>query len=271
MRNVPRSSQKFNSARGFLPIARRTAIRRLKKLPHLKTISISYTIGADDFLNDIHGMTSLEELSFYRARVSAAGAHHLTSFLNLKRLFLYDGVDPVALDVLKDHPGIEKLYFSGCLTPKQIAVLKTLPNLRDLTLHVELQDCGALDLRGLPKLERLDLGGLAATDVSLAGIGDMTHLTELILCDSFVTDAGLVHLRTNRNLKRLNLSGQPATDTGVEEFRQMRLSGRRITDAGLAQLANLTALETLNLSKTQVTDQGVKNFQQVLPHCKIDR
>ena len=79
----------------------------MKKLPHLKTIYVCYTAGADAFLNDIQGMTSLEEISFDKAEVSVAGARHLTSFPNLKKIYFVGGVDPAVIEVLKERPNIE--------------------------------------------------------------------------------------------------------------------------------------------------------------------
>lgn len=256
----------------------------------MRTIQVMYIGDVDALLANINGMATLEEISFYHAPVSASGTRHLASFPHLKRLLLYDRVDPTALEVLKNHVGIEKLYFTGRISQEQVAALKTLPNLRDLTLHVELDDPGTLDLHGLPDLVRLDLGSAAATDAALAGLEEMKNLTDLILDDSRVTDTGLFHLRTNRNLKRLSISGQPNTGAGQYEFARI---GRPISDAGLAQLTGLTELEELNLSKTRVSDdglehikgltrlqklnlngtrvthEGVKRLQHALPNCEI--
>jgi hypothetical protein len=85
----------------FSPDIAANRYQGLKQLPHLKTISVMYTVGADAFLEDIQGMRSLEELSFCRAGVTKAGARHLTSFPNLKRLHFDDLTDPVVVDVLK--------------------------------------------------------------------------------------------------------------------------------------------------------------------------
>jgi internalin A len=246
-------------------------LRDLKRLPHLRSISVSYVRTADPLLANIEGMSTLEELSLYKASVSAAGTRHLASFPHLKRLLLYNRVDSAALDALKNHAGIETLYFTGNLTAEQAAALRTLPNLRHLTLHVEPSVSGVLDLRGMPKLESLNLGGGAATDAALAGLREMENLTDLFLDDSMVTNAGLVHLRTNRNLKRLSLSGQPKTESEGESARgQFALAGRPITGAGLAQLTGLTALEELDISKTRVGDDGLQHLKALAKLRKLD-
>ena len=223
----------------------------LKKFPHLKTIFVRYTGGADAFLDDIKGMTSLEELSFYHAGISAVGAGHLASFPNLKRLNLYDRAEP-ALDVLKNDRRIEELSFGGEITPARVALLKTLPNLRVLRLRVELQDRGSLDLRGLGKLEGLSLGGDGATDDALAGVEQMPNLTTLILNESMVTDAGLGHL------------------TKLTALQKLDLHETHISDDGLKHLVGLTKLRKLDLRQTRVTDRGVKELQQTLPNCEIE-
>lgn len=224
----------------------------LKKLPHLQTIFVSYTIGADAFLDDIKGMTSLEELSFYHARVSAFGARHLASLPNLKRLHLYDRAEP-ALDVLKNDVRIAELSFGGQITPARVALLKTLPNLRFLRLRVELEDRGSLDLRGLGKLEMLGLGGDGVTDATLAGLERMPDLTTLILNESMITDAALGHL------------------TELTALQKLDLHETRVSDNGLKHLTGLAKLRKLDLRNTRATDRGVRELQQSLPNCKIDR
>jgi hypothetical protein len=60
--------------------------RELKCLPHLKTIQVTYVREGDALLRNIKGITTLEELSLYRAGVTAEGIRHVAGFPNLKRL-----------------------------------------------------------------------------------------------------------------------------------------------------------------------------------------
>ena len=224
----------------------------LTSFPRLNTVTVSYTGGADAFLGDIEGMASLEELSFYRAGISAVGARRLTSFPNLKRLRLYDRAES-AIDVLKNDARIEELSLGDEITPTWVAVLKTLPNLRALELRIRLQDSHSLDFRGLGKLERLGLGGDGVTDDALVGLEEMPNLATLSLNESMVTDAGLGHLAKLIALQKLHLHET------------------QISDDGLKYLTGLAKLRELDLRTTRVTDGGVKEIQQALPGCKIDR
>jgi internalin A len=250
----------------------------LEQFPNLKEIRLEYVGCVDDFLQGILGAKSLEELTFHRAGVSEKGMHNILAFPNLKRLSL-DGRTPVAcLDALKGNARIESFgLYEYDTSLDQIAFIKTLQNLRKLSLELTLVGGGVLDLHGLPKLEELHLGESLATDAALAGIEEMGNLTNLNLCGERLTDAGLVHLRNNHKLKRLNLMWQPVTDAGLAQLSHLTsleflgLCKTKITDAGLRHLEGLTSLQKLDLSFTHVTDQGIKDFQKALPHCKIER
>jgi len=228
-------------------------LQSLKHFPHLKTIYLEYARNCDSFLEGIQGMTSLEELQFGRAGVSAKGMRYIIGFPNLKRLSFDERTDITCLDALKGHTGIESLSLGEYSTSTdRLAVIKTLPNLRKLSLNLALNDGEELDLHGLPKLEELCLGDSVATDNALAGLEEMKNLTSLDCEGHKITDAGLMHLRNNPKLKQLRLMWQP------------------ITDAGLKYLKGMNALQKIDLQLTNVTQQGVKNLQQALPNCTIE-
>ena len=248
----------------------------LRRLPHLRTIRLEYLGCIDVLLENIQGLPSLEELSFHRAGVSRKGMRWVTGFPNLKRLSFDDRTDLDALDALKDHVGIESLgLYNYQATSERLAFLRTMPNLRVLSLELELQGGGVLDLRGLPKLEKISLGNSLATDAALESLGEMKSLTDLDLTGHEITDAGLTHLRNKPKLKRLRLLWQPITDAGLAQLtvltglEDLDLCKTRITDAGLEHLEGLAALKQLNLNLTRVTADGVKKLQQALPNCKI--
>jgi hypothetical protein len=104
-------------------------------------------------------------------------------------------------------------------------------------------------------LYRVRLDGLNMTDAGLTSLTPhlkkLTHLIQLSLINSQITDAGLEHLEELTQLQYLSLAGNP------------------ITDAGLERLKGLTRLQWLSLDGTKVTDAGVKKLEQALPKCKI--
>jgi hypothetical protein len=76
----------------------------LKRLPHLKTVQVMYVGKGDAVLANIQGMTTIENLSFYHAGVTADGTRHLTSFPNLKEL----SIDRVDDEMLVDIKTLQK-------------------------------------------------------------------------------------------------------------------------------------------------------------------
>jgi hypothetical protein len=195
--------------------------RSLKQLPHLKSICLEYCGCVDVFLKNIQGMVSLEKLTLHRAGVSKNGIPWLLSFPKLKRLSIDRGPDPACFDALKGRAGIESLELCGDrITADQLKVLATLPNLRELTLSLELEEHDVLDLHGLPRLEMLDINSSIATDATLASLQGMKSLAALSLCGDKITDAGLKHLKGLTCLKKLDLRSTKVSDQGVKELQR---------------------------------------------------
>ena len=73
-------------------------------------------------------------------------------------------------------------------------------------------------LRGLPKLEMLDLGEIAS-DNHLPILAQFEHLRRLQLSGTPVTDAGLAHLEASPSLIRVSIYTTRATKAGAERLR----------------------------------------------------
>jgi hypothetical protein len=73
----------------------------LRRLPHLRTVRVMYADNGDAVLANIQGMTTIEELSFHHAGVTAEGTRYLISFPHLKELSI-DRVDDEMLAEIKD-------------------------------------------------------------------------------------------------------------------------------------------------------------------------
>lgn len=252
-------------------------LQSLKQFPHLKTIYLEYIGNCDSCLEGIQGMTSLEELQFARAGISAKGMQFIIGFPNLKRISFDERTDLACLDALKGHTGIESLGLGEYSTSSdRLAFIKTLPNLRKLSLYLALNDGEVLDLHGLPKLEELCLGDSVATDNALAGLEEMNNLTSLDCEGHKITDAGMGHLCNNLKLRRLHLMWQPITDAGLEQLsiltglEDLNLCKTKITDAGLKYLKKMNSLQKLDIQLTNVTFQGMTDLHQVLPNCMIE-
>ena len=98
------------------------------------------------------------------------------------------------------------------------------------------------------------------TDVGLEHLKGLTRLQRLDLNGTKVTDAGLEHLSGLIQLEAINLEGTKITDTGLEHLKQLKqlhtliLSNTKVTDAGLKYVKGFTQLGWLKLTGTKVTE-----------------
>ncbi len=106
-----------------------------------------------------------------------------------------------------------------------------------------MTDAGLAHLRGLGRLESLDISSLQGT----------------------VTDAGLVHLRGPAQLRSLDLLNTKIQGPGLANLAELgrleRLSLPAVGDADMAHLAGLTSLETVTLGGDRLTDAGLAHLE----------
>lgn len=100
-----------------------------------------------------------------------------------------------------------------------------------------------------PPRSSLDLRWLPVSDEALAVIPET--VTQLVLVNAAVTDAGLPHLLRLTGLKRLNIAGT------------------KITDDGLVALGVLPGLEWVCVNRTHVTATGVDRLKQARPGVEV--
>ena len=115
---------------------------------------------------------------------------------------------------------------------------------------------------------RVVLDGQTFTDASLNEIkGSLERISELIISDTQVTDAGLAHLKGMNELLELHFGGNQFTDAGLVHLKEMTqllvlsLGGRQFTDAGLVHLKGMTQLERLSFGDNQITDAGLVHLK----------
>ena len=88
-------------------------------------------------------------------------------------------------------------------------------------LHNEkISDAGLVHLKGLNKLQALNLSFTNVTDAGLIHLRELTKLKSLYLVNYQFSDTGLVHLKKLANLSFLDLSETQVTDAGVAELQQ---------------------------------------------------
>jgi Leucine-rich repeat (LRR) protein len=136
--------------------------------------------------------------------------------------------------------------------------------------RIQVTDDVLADLRSLPDLHELDLGGLCLSDKQLLRyLADLPELTTLSLWENRISDAGLENLKGLKKLSTLHLGSNHITDAGLKHFKEMKqfqsisLSGNPITSQGLANLAGQARLEHLHLEGTQVGDEGLSYLKDL--------
>ncbi len=112
-------------------------------------------------------------------------------------------------------------------------------------------------------------------DAASEHLKQLTHLQELWLNTSGLSDAGMANLKEMANLRTFCLNSTRVTDAGLGILSRMAhvetldLSNTEVTDTGIANLKELPSLKELYLDKTKITDAGVRELQSALPHCVI--
>jgi hypothetical protein len=138
------------------------------------------------------------------------------------------------------------------ITDRDLAQLKTFPNLRTVNLYgTHITDTGLANLAAIPTLQCLHLGNTEISDAGLPALQGLPDLHELGLTHTKVTDQGMSTVATLKGLTELTLSGG------------------QITDAGLLQLRSLSHLRKIVLIKTNVTKAGVSQLQRAVPDAHI--
>ena len=83
-----------------------------------------------------------------------------------------------------------------------------------------VNDAGLAQLKGMTKLERLDLRETEVTDAGLAHLKGLNGMQMLDLgYNTKITDAGLVHLKGLTGMKGLGLWGTKVTAAGVMKLK----------------------------------------------------
>lgn len=157
------------------------AAQQLKHLPEVDSLFLGAGVS-DEGLNAIcDSNSSAETLDFLNTPVTAVGLASLAKLKNLSTLF-----------------------FNSCpIYDSDLASLKSLPTLRDLTLLEEAQQA---------KPNRF-------TDAGFEELGQMITLERLWLVNLKVSDAAAGHLRCLKNLKVLKLSRCRISDEAVADLR----------------------------------------------------
>ena len=183
--------------------------------------------------------------------------------------------------VYKQQQGRSEVVYSVSFAQLSVDArdLRTLLRFPDLSrlyfTESDLGDKGIKNIRGLKRLEFLDLMGTRITDDSLANVASLTSLKELVLARTAITDDGVKELSKLHNLEILWMNNTKITNKSfnsirlLPRLRSLYLSDTEVSDEGLKLLSSLSGLTELNVANTKVSRQGVIELQAALPKLTI--
>ena len=163
---------------------------------------------------------------------------------------------------------VTKIAFGNrALSDEGLKSFAQFPHLRELDLSSNFLRADLSPLSGLAQLESLNLvNNVVLEDVSLAHLGTLANMKELIVAATPIGDAGTEVLSKLSRLETLEIDqtevgdGTLAQLKGLANLKRLSIGFTTITDAGLANLANLTNLEELMFSQAKITNEGVKHL-----------
>lgn len=133
-------------------------------------------------------------------------------------------------------------------------------------------------LKGLTKIEVLDLSGMQVNDESLKNLKGLINIEILVLARTKITDSGLAELAEMKKLAGLDLSGTGLIGDGLEhiqaleELRDLYLDKTEVKDEHLLMVSKLPALKSVSLvGAKQITRQGLTKLKRVAPKLIVVR
>lgn len=120
------------------------------------------------------------------------------------------------------------------------------------------------EMRSIPRLRTLRIGGVELTHREMEGIGELRQLEALHLGHAKLADGMLDPLTNLPRLKRLGIA-----DKGIRNPRPLRqlpaveilyLSGTSLDDDGLSTLTSIRSLLKLWTDETNITDAGIEHI-----------
>ncbi|WP_439630328.1 hypothetical protein [Gemmata sp.] len=263
------------------------ALTHIAGFGELTTLFISGTPLTDDGIEPLQKTAKLEFLELKRTKVTAAGVAKLAKALP-KCKISWDGgvIEPTATAAADpDRTAAEWVIAQRGFVringvAKDIKAVADLPKER-FALKVVMLDNTTVadaDLANFRQfsLTHLGLSNTTVTDAGLAQLKGLGRLESLNIHATAVTDAGLVHLKGCAGLTDLAIGSTRVTGSGLVHLKELKdlsflvLTGLSLTDSDLAHLKELKGLTRLGLWGTGVTPKGLAEFHAAVPACKIE-
>jgi hypothetical protein len=205
------------------------------KLPHLKEVILWDTEATTECLSFIPYLSRLESISLCKHSLPRVGG------------------DGSGLAHLQNKRSLLKLQLVNVPRPKD----------------------GLLFLRGLKKLEYLNLFGMELKDDDLKEIGSLRSLQHLNLNRTPISNKGLSHLLGLTKLEKLHMSGDKidadgfATLAKLKSLRILDVWGIAVDNSVADVLCRFSNLQELRLDENKVSGDQMKRIREALLNCKV--
>ncbi|MBI4663201.1 MAG: hypothetical protein HY735_30710 [Verrucomicrobia bacterium] len=264
-------------------------LSNVKDFPNLEVLRLNWARKLTDAgLVHLKSLVNLEKLELWGTKISDAGVAHLTNLTNLKHVDLNQTrITGASWDILCGFTNLTELRISSTgISDAGLAQLKRLPKLEVLHLggSKQVTDLALQQLQDLPRLKVVSLRDGTISEVGLMALKNRPPLeittgsywTPFTLSGPTITDSCLVHLKRLSKLKSLSLRNTRITEQGMAHLKEipglevLHLTGAQIGDSQLAHLRELRDLKALFLADSQVTDAGLKHIQSLRKLTVLD-
>ncbi len=249
---------------------------KIVQLNGLQELTLSGENLTDAGLEPLSQAVNLKRLDLHRAeQITAMGLAHVAKLSHLEGFGLGSTSHHGELGPLDQLKQLKFLSIgSASLTDEDLACLASMPHLETLHLNINSGINGEClkNLAGATHLKQLWLPLTSVTDESLAPLANLTDLEDLHLGSEHITDAGLVHIAGLTKIKRLDLGGTHVAGPGLKHVSGMKQLERiefgflGFTGEGLQYLADKPGIKELYLGWCGITDDGcaeLKKLQQL--------
>jgi hypothetical protein len=227
----------------------------------------------DDALTAIGSLNGVIALDLHMSafgspHYTARGVAHLKGMTSLEELNFHGAL--ATDDVLAEIAAIPRLRWLHCQDPvsgdEGFVALGRCTRLESIASRVcrRMTDVGFAAIAGLPRLQRLALGGPRISDGAMAHLADAPALTDL--GPIMFGDAAFEHIAKISRLERLTNMYNRSTGDGATRFLHAHPTlayygafGTQITDASLRMLASCPRLTEAAFSNCDyITDEGMR-------------
>lgn len=281
-------------------------ITQLRKLPRLKSLSISFENDAPvEASNELRRLARLEELTLYGGSVEGKILNEIAAKNPLKKLTLEHveiGGDlgealapfqkltaltlaplqaerhPSLVKHLSQLPGLKDWPTLYLISKSDLDHILQSPWIESLSLKYIGDDMLIDDLQKiarLPRLRSLDLANIKVTDEWLSGLGILANLEHLSLSETEITGAGIRPVNFPM-LERLHFWNEffdmsvheldLSSLSGVQSLRELSIGGRSFDTAQIETIRGCKSLRRIRIFGGAIADDSIISYIAEMPN-----